>query len=197
MKTESSRVSRSGEVDRATVYLSHLGVRATASGTNWACGQLARGRALLADKSEAEALHLEGIRLLESTSVVIEVLQAKLAYGEWLRRQNRRIDARTQLRAAYSRFSDIGAEGFAARARAELEATGERVPRRSIDARSSLTSQEMQAARLAISGATNAEIAARMYISANTVDYHLRKVYRKLGIASRRELRKAVPAVDA
>ncbi len=188
--------SRSGKVDRATDYLSRLGARAAASGTNWARGQLARGRALLADDSEAEALHLQAIGLLESTSVVTETLQAKLAYGEWLRRQNRRVDARTQLRAAHNRFSDFGAEGFAARARAELEATGERVPHRAVGARSNLTPQEAQAARLAASGATNAEIATQMYISANTVDYHLRKVYRKLGVASRRELRNAVPALD-
>jgi DNA-binding CsgD family transcriptional regulator len=188
--------SRSGNGGRAAGYLSQLGARATASGTTWARGQLARGRALLANDSEAEELHIEAIRLLESTSVVTDALQAKLAYGEWLRRQNRPVDARTQLRFAHDRFSDIGAEAFAARARVEIEATGERVARRSVDARTNLTPQEEQAARLAAGGATNAEIAIQMYISANTVDYHLRKVYRKLGIASRRELRNVVPALD-
>jgi DNA-binding CsgD family transcriptional regulator len=188
---------RSGNVERAAGYLSELRARTTASDTTWARGQLARCRALLADDGEAEALHLEAIRLLESTSVVTEAWQAKLAYGEWLRRQNRRVHARAQLRGAHDWFSEVGAQGFAARARAELEATGEHVSSRSVHARTTLTPQEAQAARLAAGGATNAEIAAQMYISANTVDYHLRKVYRKLGVASRRELRKAVPAMEA
>jgi len=185
--------SRSGNVDRADGYLSKLAARATASKTPWARGQVARGRALLAGDNEAEALHLEAIRLLESTSVSTEASQAKLAYGEWLRRQNRRVDARTQLRAAHNWFSEVGAAGFAARARTELEATGEKVRDQSVATRINLTPQEAQAARLAASGATNAEIASQMYISSNTVDYHLRKVYRKLGLASRRELRDAVP----
>jgi DNA-binding CsgD family transcriptional regulator len=189
--------ARSGNIERAAGYLSKLRARSTASDTKWARGQLARCRAMLADDSEAEALHLEAIRMLESTSVITEAGQAKLAYGEWLRRHSRRVDARVQLRRAYDWFSDIGAQGFAARARAELEATGERVSSRSVNARTNLTPQEAQAARLAATGATNAEIAAQMYISANTVDYHLRKVYRKLGVASRRELRNLVPAVDA
>jgi DNA-binding CsgD family transcriptional regulator len=187
---------RSGDVERASGYLSKVRAHTTASDTTWARGQLARCAALLADDSEAEALHLDAIRLLESTSVITEAWQAKLAYGEWLRRQNRRVDARAQLRGAYDWFSEIGAEGFAARARAELEATGEHVSSRSVETRTDLTPQEAQAARLAASGATNAEIATQMYISANTVDYHLRKVYRKLGVSSRRELRNAVPAMD-
>jgi len=187
--------ARSGAVERARGYLAALRSRTAGSDATWARGQLARCSALLADDSEAEALFLEAVRLLESTSVTTEANQAKLAYGEWLRRQNRRVDARAQLRAAFDWFSDVGAESFATRARAELEATGERVTSRSADIRTGLTSQETQAARLAAGGATNAEIASQMYISTNTVDYHLRKVYRKLGIASRRELRTAVPAI--
>ena len=141
---------------------------------------------MLADDSEAEALHLEAIRLLETTSVHTEARQAKLAYGEWLCRRNRRVDARIQLRVAHAWFHEAGAGAFAARARSELEATAEKVQYRSLGTRSNLTPQEPQAARLASRGATNAEIAAQMYISSNTVDYHLRKVYRKLGVASRR-----------
>ena len=125
-------------------------------------------------------------RLLETTSVHTEARQAKLAYGEWLRRRNRRVDARIQLRVAHAWFHEAGAGAFAARARSELEATAEKVQYRSLGTRSNLTPQEPQAARLASRGATNAEIAAQMYISSNTVDYHLRKVYRKLGVASRR-----------
>jgi DNA-binding CsgD family transcriptional regulator len=188
--------SRSGETARAESYLSELTNRATASGTPLALGLLARGRALVADDSEAEALHREAIQLLESTTVVTELLQAQLAYGEWLRRQKRRVDARVLLRTAYEGFTQIGAAGFATRARSELEATGEHVQSSSIDARTYLTPQETQAARLAATGATNAEIAERMYISANTVDYHLRKVYRKLGIESRRDLRNAAASLD-
>jgi DNA-binding CsgD family transcriptional regulator len=188
--------ARSGDFKRANEYLSRFRDRTAGADAAWARGQLARCQALLADDSEAEGLFLEAIRLLDTTTVTTEANQARLAYGEWLRRQNRRVHARAQLRSAYAWFGDVGAEGFAARARVELEATGERVSSRSADSRSGLTPQETQAARLAAGGATNAEIASQMYISANTVDYHLRKVYRKLGIASRRELRTGVPAID-
>jgi DNA-binding CsgD family transcriptional regulator len=189
--------TRTGNIDRAHEYLAELVARASMSDTNWARGRLARGRALLAHDSEAEALYLEAIHLLEATTVVTEALQARLSFGEWLRQQNRHVDARAQLRVAYDRFIEIGAEGFAARARAELEATGERVHHRTLDGRAHLTPQEAQAARLAATGATNAEIAAQMYISSNTVDYHLRKVYRKLGIGSRRELANAIAPLDS
>jgi DNA-binding CsgD family transcriptional regulator len=188
--------SRAGKRELATHYVAELSAR-TPSDTAWGQGQVTLGRALIADDGGADVLYVEAIRLLESTSVVVEALQARLAYGEWLRRQKRRIDARAQLRVAYDRFSEIGATGFATRALAELEATGERAHKRSISVKSNLTPQETQAARRAASGATNKEIAAEMYISANTVDYHLRKVYRKLGISSRFELRDALPPLDA
>jgi DNA-binding CsgD family transcriptional regulator len=187
--------SRNGQRELATHYLSEMSAR-TPSATSWGQGQVALGRALIADDRDADVLYQQAIRLLESTTVVVEALQARLAYGEWLRRQKRRGDARIQLRIAYNRFSEIGATGFAARARAELEATGERAPTRSVGITSNLTPQESQAARRAASGATNKEIAAEMYISANTVDYHLRKVFRKLGISSRFELRDALPPLD-
>src|SRR5205823_7286045 len=174
--------ARSGHRDLAARYLDDLQQRATASGTNWGLGQLARCRALVADDADAEALYLEAIARLELTTIATELAQARLSYGEWLRRQNRRIEAREPLRAAFNAFATMGAEGFAARARAELAATGERIRRRVAGPVTDLTPQEAQVARLASAGATNPEIAAQMFISPNTVDYHLRKVYRKLGI---------------
>jgi DNA-binding CsgD family transcriptional regulator len=189
--------ARMDEHDRAAGYVADLEQRAVAAGTDWALGQLARCRALVADDADAEDLYLEAIARLASTSVVTELAQARLAYGEWLRRQNRQIDARTVLRAAHDAFDAMGAEGFAARARSELAATGEKIARRAAGPVLDLTSQESLAARLAATGATNAEIATRMFISANTVDYHLRKVYRKLGIRSRRELASAVSPLDS
>jgi DNA-binding CsgD family transcriptional regulator len=189
--------ARSGDHDRARRYLADLEQRASLAGTQWGLGQLARCRALVADDSHAKDLHLEAIERLSATSMVVELAQARLAYGEWLRRQQRRIDARALLRAAHDAFDQIGAEAFAARARSELEATGETITRRGTGPVLDLTPQEAQAARFAITGATNAEIADRMFVSANTVDYHLRKVYRKLGIGSRRELATVIPALAA
>ncbi len=125
--------------------------------------------------------------------MITELARSRLLYGEWLRRKTRKIEAREQLHAAHDSFSVMGAAAFAERARVELAATGERI-RRSPDAQSSdLTPQETQVASLAARGATNREIAERLFISANTVDYHLRKVYRKLGISTRRELRRVLP----
>jgi DNA-binding CsgD family transcriptional regulator len=189
--------ARTGQPDRAARYLDDLQQRAAASGTDWALGQLARCRALLADDADAEDLYLEAIARLESTTIATELAQARLVYGEWLRRQKRQIDAREPLRNAYDAFAAMGAEGFAARARSELAATGAKVRRRVAGPVTDLTPQEAQAARLAAAGATNPEIAARMFISANTVDYHLRKVYRKLGISSRRYLANAIPPLDS
>ena len=151
----------------------------------------------MADDSDAEDLYREAIARLESTTIVTELAQARLAYGEWLRRQKRRIDARVQLRAAYDAFAAMGVEAFAARARSELAATGEKVRRRVAGPVTDLTPQEAQVARLAATGATNAEVAAQMFISTSTVDYHLRKVYRKLGISSRRYLANAIPPLDS
>jgi DNA-binding CsgD family transcriptional regulator len=187
--------ARSGRQDLAKLYLERLRVRTEASGTNWGLGQLCRCRALLAG-SEAEPFHQEAIRLLAATSVVTELAQAHLGYGEWLRREGRQVEARTELLSAYDLFVTIGADAFASRARDELLAAGGQVQRHRPDFRTSLTSQEGHAARLAATGATNAEIAAQMFISGNTVDYHLRKVYRKLGISSRRELSQALQGLD-
>jgi DNA-binding CsgD family transcriptional regulator len=185
--------ARSGQTDVAARHLEALAARATPSGTDWALGQLARCRALVAN-GDVESDHREAIERLRRSSQVVQVAQAHLGYGEWLRRENRRVDARTELRAAHDMFSSMGAEAFAARARSELLATGERIHSGGADARQELTAQEGRAARLAAGGATNAEIAAQMFISANTVDYHLRKVYQKLNVSSRRKLARVLPS---
>jgi DNA-binding CsgD family transcriptional regulator len=123
-----------------------------------------------------------------------ELARAHLLYGEWLRRENRRVDARAQLRVAHEQFTSIGMEAFAARARNELLATGERVRERSVEARDDLTAQERQIAQLAGEGLSNPEIGARLFLSPRTVEWHLRKVFVKLGVRSRRELSELVPA---
>lgn len=187
--------ARSGDKVLAARYMENLRVRTEASGTSWGLGQLARCRAVVGG-GDVERLHQEAIGLLAETSVVTELAQAHLGYGEWLRRAGRQVEARTELRRAYDLFVTMGAGAFGSRARTELLAAGERVPHQRLDTRTSLTSQEAHTARLAATGATNAEIAAQMFISANTVDYHLRKVYRKLGIGSRRELSQALAAME-
>ena len=136
-----------------------------------------RARALASTTDDAEKLFIEAISYLQNTSVATDLAHTHLLYGEWLRRENRRQDARSELKAAYDKFSGMGAEGFARRAQIELEATGEKVRRRSAETQSDLTPQEAQVARMAAGGATNPEIAASMFISANTVDYHLRKIF--------------------
>jgi DNA-binding CsgD family transcriptional regulator len=142
-------------------------------------GLLARSQALVAGDGDAESRFRESIARLATTTVRTDLARAHLLYGEWLRRQRRRQAARTELRAAHDMFTAMGAQAFAERARLELAATGERARRRSVDTLSELTPQESQVARLASDGATNREIAAAMFISATTVEYHLSKVYRK------------------
>ena len=150
---------------------------------------LARSRALVADDESAEASYVAAIELLDTTRLVVEIARARLVYGEWLRRQKRRAEARDMLRFAHDAFVAIGVDGFADRARHELLATGERARKRSVTTSNDLTPQETHVARLAASGETNSEIAARLFISASTVEYHLRKVFRKLDVTSRRQLR--------
>jgi len=152
---------------------------------------------LLSEGPEAEALYEEAVTRLSAGSVALHLARAQLIYGEWLRRENRRIDARRQLGAAYDLFDRFGAEAFAGRARRELSATGETARRRTADAFRLLTPQEAQIARMAADGLTNPEIGAQLFISARTVEYHLGKVFPKLRISSRRDLRRALVGVPS
>ena len=174
--------------DEAASALDRLSERTQASGTDWALGLEAVSRALLSEGPDAETLYLEAIERLGRSRGVVNLARARLLYGEWLRRENRRVDAREELRAAYETFSGIGAQGFAERARNELLATGETVRSRTDDARAVLTPQEAHIARLARDGLSNPEIGAQLFISPRTVQYHLRKVFLKLGITSRNQL---------
>jgi DNA-binding CsgD family transcriptional regulator len=179
---------RSGATDAASAALERLSGHTQASGTDWALGIEAGSRALLSDGRDAEPLYREAVERLARTRGVVHLARARLLYGEWLRRENRRVDAREQLRAAHEMFSDIGAEGFAERARHELLATGETARSRTDDARGGLTPQEAHIARLARDGLSNPEIGAQLFISPRTVQYHLRKVFLKLDITSRNQL---------
>ena len=180
---------RTGETDLARQALDRLAEVTLPAGTDFAIGILARSRALLSDGAKAEALYNEAVERLGRTQLRPELARAHLLYGEWLRRTSRRVDARDQLRAAHVLFAAIGMEGFSERARRELLATGEKVRKRSPETRYELTPQEHQIARLARDGLTNLEIGAQLYISARTVEWHLRKVFSKLDITSRRQLR--------
>jgi len=184
--------ARSGEAQRAADALRQLTAMSDACGTPWIQAVTARSRALLAPPNEAEDDYLASIDLLERTELRTELARSRLVYGEWLRREGRRVDARVQLRAAHDLFSDIGAEAFASRARRELAASGETVRRRTPDNAIELTQQERQIARLAANGLTNPQIATQLFISARTVEWHLGKVFSKLGITSRRELEDAL-----
>ncbi|BCY11202.1 helix-turn-helix transcriptional regulator [Actinoplanes sp. L3-i22] len=177
-----------GDRDRAAWALALQTERATVSGTPWALGLLARSRAVLAGPGEAEELFRSAIDQLGRTAAVSDLARAHLLFGEWSRRQRRRKDARDSLRTALTRFEDIGAPAFADRARQELLGTGETARRRDVGSAGELTTQEAAIAALARDGLTNPEIAERLFVSASTVDYHLRKVFRKLGIESRRQL---------
>jgi DNA-binding CsgD family transcriptional regulator len=184
---------RDGRPDEAAAALDRLSQRTRASGTEWALGTEARCRALLSDE---ESLYQESIERLARSRAVVELARSRLVYGEWLRRENRRVDAREQLRAAHEMFSGMGAAAFAERARRELSATGETVRKRTVETRDELTAQEAQVARLARDGHTNPEIGAQLFISPRTVEYHLHKVFAKLGISSRKELRDTLPVAE-
>ena len=185
---------RSGDPERAAGPLRRLQEISRAAGTDWALGVEARSRALLSEGEAAERLYLEAIERLGRTRIRVALARAHLLYGEWLRRQHRRVDAREQLRIAHQLYSSMGMEGFAERARRELLATGETVRKRSVTTRGELTAQEMQIARLAKNGLSNPEIAARLFISARTVQYHLGKVFAKLAISSRGQLDRVLPS---
>ena len=184
---------RSGRRQLAAETLEQLCAMTRVIGTQWALGIEARSRALLADDGAAEDLYLAAIGHLERTKIRLELARARLLYGEWLRRSGRRVDARTQLRSAYDEFTAIGVEAFAERARNELAATGERIRKQTVETRDDLTPQERQVAELARERLSNSEIAARLFLSPRTVEWHLSKVYAKLGIRSRRELADALP----
>ncbi|UUN26510.1 AAA family ATPase [Streptomyces sp. FIT100] len=181
--------ARSGHPEAAAPAMDKLTARTRACGTEWALGTEALSRALLSDDRAAEALYQEAVEHLGRCRIAVHLSRARLLYGEWLRRRNRRQESRTQLRLAYEAFSRIGADGFAERARRELSATGETVRKRTVGVTSELTSQEAQIAGLAGAGHTNAEIAAQLFISPRTVEWHLGNVFTKLGVGSRRQLR--------
>ncbi len=183
----------SDQPDEASAALERLSERTQASATEWALGVEARCRGLLSDD---EASYQEAVERLGRSRAVVEHARSRLVYGEWLRRENRRVDARDQLRAAHEMFSRMGAEAFAERARRELSATGETVRKRTVETLDELTAQETHVARLAADGHTNPEIGAQLFISPRTVEYHLRKVFTKLGISSRKELRRALPDAE-
>jgi DNA-binding CsgD family transcriptional regulator len=177
----------------ASDALCRLGERTRASGTDWALGIQARSEALLSEGEAAESLYREAIQRLARSRIAVHVARGHLVYGEWLRRERRRVDAREQLRTALEMFTGMGAEAFAERASAELLATGERARKRTVETREDLTAQEAQIARLARDGLSNPEIGARLFISPRTVEYHLHKVFAKLDISSRNELDRALP----
>jgi DNA-binding CsgD family transcriptional regulator len=183
---------RTGQAELARQALDRLSAMTVIEGSDWAKGLEARSRALLSEGQEAERHYAEAVERLGRTRLRPELARAHLLYGEWLRRENRRLDARRQLRAAYDLLTAIGADAFAERARSELLATGEKVRKREAGADSQLTPQEEHIVRLARDGRTNSEIAAELFLSTRTVEWHLRKVFAKLGIASRRELHQAL-----
>ena len=189
--------SRCDEAELARGALERIVAATAVAPTDWASGIAARSRALLSEGQAADGLYQEAIERLSRTRLRPELARAHLLYGEWLRRENRRVDARAQLRTAHQLFTAIGMEAFAERARGELLATGEKVRKRTVETRDDLTAQEEQIARLARDGLSNPEIGARLFLSPRTVEWHLRKVFAKLGIRSRRELTRALPASDS
>ena len=189
--------TRTGNAELAERALPRLREQTEGAGADWALGLLARSRALLSEGEAAEHLYREAIERLGRTRLRPDFARAHLLYGEWLRREHRRVDARAQLRAAHDLFMRIGMEAFAERAQGELLATGEKVRKRTAETRDELTPQELQIARLARDGLSNPEIGARLFLSPRTVEWHLRKVFAKLGLRSRQELPRALPSSDS
>jgi ATP/maltotriose-dependent transcriptional regulator MalT len=186
--------SRTGDAELIRRALDWLSERTRVTPADWALGIEARVRALLSEGDLADTLYRESIELLGDTRVRVELARAHLLYGEWLRRERRRLDAREQLRSAHEMFAGMGAQAFAERARRELLATGATVRKRTIETRDELTAQEALIARLARDGLSNPEIGDRLFISRQTVKYHLRKVFIKLGVSSRSELAAVLPS---
>jgi DNA-binding CsgD family transcriptional regulator len=189
--------TRTGDVELAERALVRLGAQFDCSDADWGLGLWARARALLSEHEAAEPLYREAIDRLGRTRLRPDLARAHLLYGEWLRREQRRADARAQLRTAHELFVTIGMEAFAERAGTELQGTGERVRKRTVETRDDLTAQELQIARLARDGLSNPEIGARLFLSPRTVEWHLRKVFAKLAIRSRQELARALPSNES
>ena len=187
---------RSGRTERANRAFHQLSAATLASGSDWVLGITARCRALITEGNEAELLYQEAIERLGRTTVRVELARAHLLYGEWLRRSGRRVDARTELRLAYGTFNSMCVEAFAERARRELLATGETVRKRRPETFGELTPQEQAVSRFAGTGYTNSEIAVKLFLSERTVEWHLRKVFTKLGVRSRRQLREILTEVE-
>ncbi|MGY4768191.1 helix-turn-helix transcriptional regulator [Kribbella sp. CWNU-51] len=181
--------ARCGLPERAINAVQRLSESTSASGTDWALGVEARSRALVSEGETADRLYLEAIERLGRTRMRVELARAHLVYGEWLRREGRRLDAREQLHVAHDMLADMGMDGFADRARRELLATGETVRKRTVETLTDLTAQEAQIAKLARDGRTNTEIGSQLFISPRTVEWHLGNVFAKLGITSRKNLR--------
>jgi DNA-binding CsgD family transcriptional regulator len=184
--------TRTGQTRQAAGALGRLAEATSIGQTDWGQGIYARSRALVSDGQDAERWYREAADRLSRTGFRPELARAHLLYGEWLRREGRRADARAQLRTAHEMLTAIGMQAFAERARRELLATGETVRKRTADTSDQLTPQETQIAGLARSGLSNPEIAAQLFLSPRTVEYHLAKVFAKLGITSRRQLRRAL-----
>ena len=182
-----------GDHELARDALERLAETTQPCGTDWALGIEARSRALVSDGTTAEELYREAIERLSRTRLRPDLARAHLLYGEWLRREKRRVDAREQLRTAHEMLVAIGMEAFAERARKELQALGEKVRKRTVETRDDLTAQERQIARFARDGLSNPEIAVRLFLSPRTVEWHLHNVFSKLDIRSRRELADALP----
>jgi DNA-binding CsgD family transcriptional regulator len=187
-------VTRSGKAEQAFAALGRLSQTTAASGSAWGHGVEARSRALLTDGKAAETLYLQAIEALERTRVRLDLARAPLLYGEWLRRERRRLDAREHLRQAQNMFDGMGAAAFADRASRELLATGETARKRTVETRDELTPHEARIARMASDGASNQEIADQLFVSRKTIEYHLHKVFLKLGITTREHLDRVLPA---
>jgi DNA-binding CsgD family transcriptional regulator len=188
---------RAGDRKAAAMAMERMEERAPLAGTPWALGLLARCRALMTGDDGAEHLYQESIAQLGKVPVAVELAWSRLLYGEWLRRRRRRADARVQLRAAYESFESWGAAPFAERARVELLATGETARKRTVDTQFDLTPQERHVATLAASGLTNPEIATQLFVTTSTVEFHLSRVFRKLGITSRKQIGRRLSETDS
>jgi DNA-binding CsgD family transcriptional regulator len=189
--------ARSGAADVARDAVERLTETTRPAGTDWGLGVEARSRALVSEGPDAEGFYREAVERLRRTKLRADLARSHLLYGEWLRREHRRVDARAQLRTAHDQFASMGMDGFADRARAELSATGGKARKRILEMRDELTSQERYIAQLARDGLSNPEIGARLFLSPRTVEWHLRKVFTKLEIHSRHELADTLPSSES